>query len=96
MNKLKIYLVLFVLPVSFLIYHITSFEVGINGYIEKKKQLKKLYYEKSILQKNITKLENKIILLNSNKPDRDLLEEKSFELLGNAEKNTYHVILDSL
>ena len=96
MKKLKLYLFLFILPLTFLLYHITSFEVGFNALIIKKKQLKKLYGEKSNLEESIKKISHKINLLNQEDPDRDLLEEKAFEILGNAEKNTYHILLKDL
>ena len=40
MNKFKILLVIFLLPMSYLIYYLTSYENGISAYIEKQKALK--------------------------------------------------------
>lgn len=96
MNKFKLYLFLFILPLSFLLYHVTSFEVGINALLIKKKQLNNLYEEKTKLENKINRISHRIKLLNSDDPDLDLLEEKSFEILGNAEKNTFHVLLKNL
>ena len=96
MDKIKIYLFLFIIPLSFLFYHITSFEFGVNAFLAKKKEIKKLNLEKAKIEENIYKLSHKIELLNSKNPDKDLLEEKSFEILGNAEKNTYHIIINNL
>ena len=86
MVKIKIYLFLCIVPLAFLLYHITSFEVGINAFLSKKKELKKLYAEKAKIEQNISKLSNLIQLLNRSSPDMDFLEEKSFEILGNSEK----------
>ena len=95
MYKLKLYLLLFIFPFSFLLYHITSFEVGINAIISKKKQLVSLNKQKSKLKINIEKLNHRINLLNSKNPDLDLLEEMSFKILGHAEENTLQIVLDN-
>lgn len=51
MFKLKTLLLLFILPLAYLIYHLVGFENGINAYVHKIKVLK----NKQIQQKELKK-----------------------------------------
>ena len=45
MKKFKLLLIVFLFPITFIIYYLTSEEYGISAYIEKQKSLDKVYLE---------------------------------------------------
>ena len=93
MFKFKSLLILLVLPFTYFIYHLTSYDHGINAYFEKKNILNnKLKKNKALKQQEID-LNYKISLLNNHSPNVDLLDEKAFEVLGLVPKNSYSVDL---
>ena len=82
MFKFKFVLLFLFLPMSYLIYCLTSYENGINAMIEKNKELKnEIYLQKSLLN-DLEKTKKKIKLLDRENIDLDLLSEKSIEILG--------------
>jgi len=82
MFKFKFVLLFLFLPMSYLIYYLTSYENGINAMIEKNKELKnEIYVQKSLLN-DLEKTKKKIKLLDRENIDLDLLSEKSIEILG--------------
>ena len=82
MFKFKFVLLFLFLPMSYLIYCLTSYENGINAMIEKNKELKnEIYVQKSLLN-DLEKTKKKIKLLDRENIDLDLLSEKSIEILG--------------
>ena len=93
MFKLKVLLLLSILPLAYLIYHIIGFENGINAYIHKIKILKNKQIEQEDLIKEINYYKTKILLLDENDIDVDFLEEKSYEL-GESPKNGYTVKIE--
>ena len=93
MFKLKVLLLLSILPLAYLIYHIIGFENGINAYIHKIKILKNKQIEQEDLIKEINYYKTKILLLDENDIDVDFLEEKSYEL-GESTKNGYTVKIE--
>ena len=76
MKKFKLLLIVFLLPITFIIYYLTSEEYGISAYIEKQKSLDKVYLENKQINKNIEYYKKKINLLTDDNPDIDLLNEK--------------------
>ena len=96
MFKFKLFLFMLILPLSYFLYHITSFDNGINALLEKKKHLMFLQSEQKHLLSEIKKVKNKLDLLSSYNPDLDLLEEISFEILGNSDKESFHINLNNL
>ena len=86
MFKLKVLLLLSILPLAYLIYHLVGFENGINAYIHKIKILKNKQIQQEELIKEINYYKSKILLLDENDIDLDFLEEKSYEL-GESPKN---------
>ena len=86
MFKLKVLLLLSILPLAYLIYHLVGFENGINAYIHKIKILKNKQIQQEELIKEINYYKSKILLLDENDIDVDFLEEKSYEL-GESPKN---------
>ena len=92
MFKLKTLLLLFILPLAYLIYHLIGFENGINAYVHKKKVLKNKIIQQEELKKEIDYYKTKILLLDDNNINIDFLEEKSYEL-GQSPQNTFTVII---
>ena len=93
MFKFKIFLILLILPISYLVYHLVGFDRGINAYYEKVKLLNnKENYTKELLFK-ISNYKEKLKLLDKNNIDLDYLEERSFETLGNSSTNSYSIII---
>ena len=96
MKKFKLLLVAFLLPITFIIYFLTSEEFGISAYVDKQKSLEKIYLDNNNIQNEIKYYKNKIKLLNNENPDLDLLNEKAFEALGLIEENTVVINIDKL
>ena len=96
MKKFKLLLIIFLLPITFLIYYLTSEEFGIHSYIKKQKVLDKIEDENKNIEKQITYYIKKIELLNRKNPDLDLLNEKAFETLGITDKDSIVINLDNL
>ncbi len=96
MKKFKLLLIVFLLPITFIIYYITSEEYGISAYIDKKKSLDKIYLDNNKIQTEIAYYIKKIELLNTVNPDLDLLNEKAFEALGLIEENSIVVNTNNL
>ena len=96
MKKFKLLLVAFLLPITFIIYFLTSEEFGISAYVDKQKSLEKIYLDNNNIQNEIKYYKNKIKLLNNENPDLDLLNEKAFEALGLIEENTVVINIDNL
>ena len=92
MSKLKILLLLFILPLTYLIYHLIGFENGINAYVHKIKVLNKKQIQQEELKKEIDYYKTKILLLGDDDINIDFLEEKSYEL-GESPKNAYTIII---
>ncbi len=93
MFKYKIFLLLLILPISYFTYHLIGFDRGINAYYEKVNLLKiKEEYKKKLLLE-IGNYKDKLQLLDNNNVDLDYLEEKSFDILGNASENSFNIIL---
>ena len=91
MNKLKVFLLLTILPVSYLVYHLIGFENGINAYFQKVKIIEnKLSYQEELINE-INYYKDKIMLLNHD-VDTDYLEEQSIDL-GLSPKNSYTINL---
>ena len=88
MKKFKLLLIIFLLPITFIIYYLTSEEYGISAYVAKQKILDKIYIDNQIILNEIRYLNMKIDLLNENNPNLDLLNEKALEILGISEKGT--------
>ena len=88
MKKFKLLLIIFLLPITFIIYYLTSEEYGISAYVAKQKILDKIYIDNQISLNEIRYLNMKIDLLNENNPNLDLLNEKALEILGISEKGT--------
>ena len=82
MRKFKLLLVIFLLPITYIIYYLTSEEYGVSAYIEKKKNLEAIFTENKKIQKDISIYSHKIRLLSQEIPDIDLLDEKALELLA--------------
>ena len=93
MFKLKIFLILLILPLSYLVYHLVGFDRGINAYYEKIKVLKNKEKYREELMAEIVEYRGKLKLLEKGNLDLDYLEEKSFEVLGNTSSNSYNIIL---
>ena len=92
MFKLKILLLLSILPLAYLIYHLIGFENGINAYVHKIKVLKNKQIQQEELKKEIDYYKTKILLLDDDDINIDFLEEKSYEL-GESPKNAFTVII---
>ena len=93
MFKLKILLLLSILPLAYLIYHLIGFENGINAYVHKIKVLNKKQILQEEIKKEIDYYKTKILLLDEIDIDVDFLEEKSYEL-GESPKNGYTVKIE--
>jgi|TARA_Y100000389_G_scaffold166619_1_gene171460 cell division protein FtsB len=93
MFNFKVFLLLLIPPISYLVYHLVGFDRGINAYYEKVKELKNKEQYKNELTIEINKYKEKLKLLDKNNIDLDYLEEKSFEVLGNTSKNSYNIII---
>ncbi len=91
--KIKFFLILSILPISYLVYHLIGFDNGINAYVEKKKTLNNQQTYQNLLENKIIKYKEKIKLLDPNAIDLDYLEEKALDLYGGTEKNAYNIIL---
>ena len=89
MKKFKLLLIVFLLPVTFLIYCLTSEDYGISSLIEKQKSLDKIYSQNKSLETEIIYYLNKVQLLSEDNVDIDLLNEKAVEILGITEKGTF-------
>ena len=96
MKKFKLLLVIFLLPITFIIYYLTSEEYGISAYIAKQKILDKIYVDNQIILNEITYLNMKIDLLNENNPDLDLLNEKALDILVFQKKMTLVINIENL
>ena len=96
MKKFKLLLVAFLLPITFIIYYLTSEEYGVSAYVDKQKYLEKIYLDNNNIQNEIAYYKNKIKLLNNENPDLDLLNEKAFETLGLIEENSLVINTDNL
>ena len=96
MKKFKLLLVAFLLPITFIIYFLTSEEFGVSAYVDKQKSLEKIYLDNNNIQNEIAYYKNKIKLLNNENPDLDLLNEKAFETLGLIEENSLVINTDNL
>ena len=92
MFNLKTLLLLFILPLAYLIYHLVGFENGINAYVHKIKVLKNKQIQQEELKKEINYYKTKILLLDDDDINIDFLEEKSYEL-GESPKNTFTIII---
>ena len=92
MFKLKTLLLLFILPLAYLIYHLVGFENGINAYFHKIKILKNKQIQQEEIKKEINYYKTKILLLDDHNINIDFLEEKSYEL-GESPKNAFTVII---
>ena len=92
MFKLKILLLLSILPLAYIVYHLIGFENGINAYFHKIKVLKNKQIQQEELKKEIDYYKTKILLLDDDNINIDFLEEKSYEL-GESPKNTFTVII---
>jgi cell division protein FtsB len=93
MFNFKVFLLLLILPISYLVYHLVGFDRGINAYYEKVKELKNKEQYKHELSIEINKYKEKLKLLDKDNIDLDYLEEKSFEVLGNSSNNSYNIII---
>ena len=93
MFNFKVFLLLLILPISYLVYHLVGFDRGINAYYEKVKELKNKEQYKDELSNEIKKYKEKLKLLDKDNIDLDYLEEKSFEVLGNSSNNSYNIII---
>lgn len=93
MFNFKVFLLLLIPPISYLVYHLVGFDRGINAYYEKVKELNNKEQYKNELTIEINKYKEKLKLLDKNNIDLDYLEEKSFEVLGNTSKNSYNIII---
>ena len=96
MKKFKLLLIIFLLPISFIIYYLTSEEYGIPSYIGKQKVLDKTQLENQNIRLAISIYKKKIKLLNTENPDIDLLNEKAFETLGITDKDNFVVNTNNL
>ncbi len=92
MFKLKIFLLLAILPIAYLIYHLIGFENGLNAYVQKIKLLKTRQAANEQLIQEINFYKNKILLLDQNNINLDYLEEKSYEL-GKSPNNSFTIII---
>ena len=96
MKKFKLLLTIFLLPITFLIYYLTSEDYGIPSYIDKQKSLEKVKIENKNIKNEILLYKKKIELLSSDKPDLDLLNEKAFETLGITDKENFVINTNNL
>ena len=92
MFRFKIFLVLAILPMAYLIYHLIGFENGLNAYVQKIKTLKSAQSHQKKLSQEINLYKNKILLLDQDNINLDYLEEKSYEL-GNSPDNAYTIVI---
>ena len=93
MFNFKVFLLLLIPPISYLVYHLVGFDRGINAYYEKVKELKNKEQYKNELSIEINKYKEKLKLLDKNNIDLDYLEEKSFEVLGNTSEKSYNITI---
>ena len=96
MKKFKLLLVVFLLPITFIIYYLTSEESGISAYIAKQKTLDNIHIDNQTTLNEILYLTMKINLLNENNPDLDLLDEKAIDILGVSEKDVLVINIKNL
>ena len=95
LDKIKKNYFLLISTILFLyfFFNLLDGERGLVSYFEKKNILNnKLKKNKALKQQEID-LNYKISLLNNHSPNLDLLDEKAFEVLGLAPKNSYSVDL---
>ena len=93
MFNFKVFLLLLIPPISYLVYHLVGFDRGINAYYEKVKELKNKEQYKNELTIEINKYKEKLKLLDKKNIDLDYLEEKSFEVLGNTSEKSYNITI---
>ena len=96
MKKFKLLLIVFLLPITFFIYYLTSEEFGISAYISKKKSLDNIEHESEKIKDEIAYFRHKINLLNNQNPDLDLLNEKAFDILGITEPDSLVININNL
>lgn len=96
MKKFKLLLIIFLLPITFIIYYVTSEEYGISAYVAKQKILDKIYIDNQSTLNEIHYLTMKINLLKANNPDLDLLNEKALDILGVSDKGTIVINVEDL
>lgn len=96
MKKFKIVLIIFLLPISFSLYYLTSEKYGLSSYFEKKRILNEIHADNKKILNEITTYKKKIELLKKNIPDNDLLSEKAFEMLGITDKDNFVINLENL
>ena len=96
MKKFKILLVIFLLPLTFIMYYLTSEQYGISAYIEKQKTLDIINNNNAIIKNDIMSYKNKIELLKKEIPDNDLLNEKALETLGISDKESLVINIENL
>ena len=63
MFNFKVFLLLLIPPISYLVYHLVGFDRGINAYYEKVKELKNKEQYKNELTIEINKYKEKLKLL---------------------------------
>ncbi len=96
MRKFKILLFVFLFPITFILYYLSSEKYGISAYIEKKKELDQISKRNLILQNKIDLLTNRIKLLDTESPDIDLIKEKAIETLGISDKQELVINIENL
>ena len=96
MKKFKILLVIFLLPITFTMYYLTSEKYGLSAYIDKQKTLDAIINKNINTQKKINEFKNKKKLLKQSTPDQDLLNEKVQEILGKVEKGSLIINIENL
>ena len=84
------------LPITCIIYYLTSEEHGISAYVAKQKILDKINVDNQIILNEIRYLNMKIDLLDENNPNLDLLNEKALDILGVSEKETLVINIKNL
>ena len=63
MKKFKIVLIIFLLPISFSMYYLTSEKYGLSSYFDKKKILHEIHSDNKNILKEIEAYKKKIVLL---------------------------------
>ena len=96
MKKFKILLVIFLLPITFILYYLSSEQYGISAYIEKQKTLDIINDDNAKVKRKIIDYMNKIELLKNETLDYDLLDEKALETLGISDKDSLIINLENL
>ena len=96
MRKFKILLLVFLFPITFIMYYLSSEKYGISAYIEKQKELDQISKRNLIIQNEIDLLTNRIKLLDRESPDIDLIKEKALETLGISDKQDIVINIENL